>query len=718
MKNLTLTLFLILTCRVGFCQKQAPFLRAAFSIDSLPKQGILLDKNWKWHAGDNADFAKAGFDDSKWDTINPTLHFDKLPQVIEAEIGWFRLSFSVDSSLLNKPILMDFTPTGALEVYLNGKSVHEIGKVSKDPAMEETHSADNVPYTFVLTHTGTNNFSIRYSFTKSNHYFLGQSPFSVSLRQPEEFAFNVRKNTFSQIAIAFEVGLLFIMAFLHLCFYYFYPPQKANFIFSLALFSYAICLFTLDLRYLISPKLSIYALLNVTNWFCNMIYFVLILTAVYQYTNQRFTRFFWFIVGLYFVYLITIWGRRLNLTDEDFFQGPILAVTFLNYIYVSYKARKSSIKSASFIFFGGIFLLFYTIIIIPLYIYINNNHIINDLTLFYLGFLMGILFNITIPVSLSLALARDFAQTSFSLQQNLDEVKQLSEEKQQILSTQNQTLEKQVEERTAQLKASQNQLIQKEKLASLGELTAGIAHEIQNPLNFVNNFSELSVDLAKELKEEIEKSPLTPDGGIILKDKEFIDEIVGDLSQNQEKINHHGKRASSIVKGMLEHSRTGTGESQLTDINQLADEYLRLAYHGMKAKDNTFQADYELIADQNLPKINIVPQEIGRVLLNLINNAFYAVNAPGVTNPKVIVSTSQSDKQVIIKVQDNGPGIPEAIKAKIFQPFFTTKPTGEGTGLGLSLSYDIVTKGHGGTLAVESSEKNGAEFLIKLPTQS
>jgi two-component system NtrC family sensor kinase len=266
------------------------------------------------------------------------------------------------------------------------------------------------------------------------------------------------------------------------------------------------------------------------------------------------------------------------------------------------------------------------------------------------------------------------------------------------------------------LKATQTQLIQSEKLASLGELTAGIAHEIQNPLNFVNNFSELSVDLAKELKEEVEKSPLTPDGGIIItkKDKEYIDEIIGDLSQNQEKINHHGKRASSIVKGMLEHSRTSTGIKELTDINKLADEYLRLSYHGIRAKDSSFNSDYQTEFDENLPKIEVIPQDMGRVLLNLMNNAFWAVKTA--EKPKVVVKTEQIDSQLIIKVSDNGIGISDEVKAKIFQPFFTTKPTGEGTGLGLSLAYDIVTKGHGGTIEVESVEGKGTTFVVKLPT--
>jgi len=292
---------------------------------------------------------------------------------------------------------------------------------------------------------------------------------------------------------------------------------------------------------------------------------------------------------------------------------------------------------------------------------------------------------------------------------------------------------KDLEESHQTLKSTQAQLIQSEKMASLGELTAGIAHEIQNPLNFVNNFSELSVDLAKELKEEVEKLEIPE------KDKEYVSEIIGDLTQNQEKINHHGKRASSIVKGMLEHSRKSSGTKEPTDINALADEYLRLAYHGLRAKDKDFNATMETHFDPNLPKIDIIPQDIGRVILNLINNAFYAVNERSKKEkngyqPTISVSSERVDSPsgaglpasqqaggehgqgdfIQITIKDNGPGIPEHIKDKIFQPFFTTKPSGQGTGLGLSLSYDIV-KAHGGVLKVEMNEGEGSIFIIQMP---
>lgn len=315
-------------------------------------------------------------------------------------------------------------------------------------------------------------------------------------------------------------------------------------------------------------------------------------------------------------------------------------------------------------------------------------------------------------------------------------LREKAELERQIIEAKKQDLEYQVAERTAELtkqkeslelalaelQTTQNQLIQAEKMASLGELTAGIAHEIQNPLNFVNNFSEVSVELCQEINEELEKSPLTPDGGIIIsqKDKDLITEILNDLTQNQQKITHHGQRAASIVRGMLQHSRASTGQKELTDINALADEYLRLSYHGLRAKDKTFFADFKADLSEKLPKVEVIPQDFGRVLLNILNNAFYAVQQKSklkIENykPLVTISTSLLKKQIVISIKDNGMGVPENVKSKIFQPFFTTKPTGQGTGLGLSLSYDIVTKGHGGNIEVVSAEGEGTEFIIKLP---
>jgi signal transduction histidine kinase len=326
-----------------------------------------------------------------------------------------------------------------------------------------------------------------------------------------------------------------------------------------------------------------------------------------------------------------------------------------------------------------------------------------------------------------------FWMIAFAISTN-NQIKALKkeEEKNRIVVGENEKLEMLVKERTSEilaqkeqlestveeLKATQNQLVQQEKLASLGELTAGIAHEIQNPLNFVNNFSELNIELISELKEALTSNDKAAAS-------ELIEEILVDITQNTEKINHHGKRAASIVKGMLQHSRTNTGQKEPTDINALADEFLRLSYHGLRAKDKTFNADFKAELDPNLPMIDAVPQDLGRVFLNLINNAFYACNERAKNNaqtqaaepykPNVTISTQNMNGTIVVTVKDNGSGISEENIEKIFQPFFTTKPTGKGTGLGLSLAYDIVTKGHGGNMEVESMVGEGTTFIVKLP---
>ncbi len=298
------------------------------------------------------------------------------------------------------------------------------------------------------------------------------------------------------------------------------------------------------------------------------------------------------------------------------------------------------------------------------------------------------------------------------------------EERSKFIAAQKDKLEILVNERTAELvrqkedlqhtltelRDTQAQLIQSEKMASLGELTAGIAHEIQNPLNFVNNFSEINTELMAEMKNELTAG-----------NRQLAIEIANDIIENEKKINHHGKRADAIVKGMLQHSRKSSGTKEPTDINALADEYLRLAYHGLRAKEKSFNATMKTDFDESMGKINIGAQDIGRVILNLINNAFYAVDErlrqtqPGSSyEPTVSVTTKKSENYVVISVGDNGNGIPQKIVDKIFQPFFTTKPTGQGTGLGLSLSYDII-KAHGGKINMETREGQGTTFIIRLP---
>ena len=297
-------------------------------------------------------------------------------------------------------------------------------------------------------------------------------------------------------------------------------------------------------------------------------------------------------------------------------------------------------------------------------------------------------------------LEKDRHTLSVMLEESIEDLQRKSSAIEESNKTLTQTL--------INLKATQAQLIQSEKMASLGELTAGIAHEIQNPLNFVNNFSEVNTELIDELKSELAKDNM-----------QSAMEIANNIKDNEEKINHHGRRADAIVKSMLQHSRSSSGKKEPTDINALSDEYLRLAFHGLRAKDKSFNATMKTDFDETIGNINIIPQDIGRVILNLINNAFYAVSERKKLNetgfePTVTVSTKKESSHVLITVADNGTGIPQKVLEKIFQPFFTTKPTGQGTGLGLSLSYDIV-KAHGGELKVETKEGEGTEFMIVLP---
>ncbi len=377
------------------------------------------------------------------------------------------------------------------------------------------------------------------------------------------------------------------------------------------------------------------------------------------------------------------------------------------------RGVKDKYSSASFFLLGfvanliGAFCIFFVVIgVIPK----------NDYT-----------FNYSFPLGLTI----EIILFSFALADMISVLRKDNEEKQkkiieQLLENQqlqtkvNRELEQKVTERTVELnislnrlRATQDQLLLKEKLASLGELTAGIAHEIQNPLNFVNNFSEISLELVEELKVERSKAKEQ-------RDEALENELLDDLAQNQEKIHYHGKRASSIVKGMLEHSRAGTGERRLTNFNGLANEYLNIAYQGLRARDKSFNIQIITDFDSNLSEIEMIPQDFGRVLLNLYNNSFYATHNKALKlgsdyQPKIEVSTRIVNEKVELRIKDNGTGIPKEVINKIFQPFFTTKPTGEGTGLGLSISYDIVTKGHGGEIIVESEEGVYTEFVVRLP---
>ncbi len=713
MKQLTLLLFFFSTH--AFAQKSE-----IFHIDSLPTEGITLSKGWTFQTGDNPQWALPNFDDSTWLPIDPSKDINSLSELKPGVIGWFRLHFTLDS-LLERQLGMMMQCSGATEFYLDGKQIHRFGEVSKDINKIKAYDPLLKPVSLIVSEQIQHVMAVRYvlqpRLSYSTMYETRNPAIQIRLLTLKKAIDIFQFFTSTIVGMhLFTIGFCLLLAILHFAFYLFYPAQKANL--SFATYALGFLLFNITQFYFfligheVSSKFFIANFSMDLRITCNLF----LLSALYNIFNQPKDKVYWVLIVLSIISIfLNVWpydiGWKIGGASMEILVGA--GVTRIAYIATRKGKRGAWIILGGAISYFVFFMAFFSYILIP-----NQSFLLN---LSLLRIVLYILSFISIPLATSIFLGLDFAFANRSLNQKLHEIEELSEkniqqekEKQEILATQNETLEKQVAERTAELKASQAQLIQKEKLASLGELTAGIAHEIQNPLNFVNNFSELSVDLVKDLKDEIEKPA---------QDKEYIGELFDDLSQNQEKINHHGKRASSIVKGMLEHSRASTGVRELTDINKLADEYLRLSYHGLRAKDKDFNADYELIVDENLPKIEVIPQDMGRVLLNLINNAFYAVNqrkqdviARNETissyTPSVSVTTQQIDNQIIIKVKDNGTGMSEATKAKVFQPFFTTKPTGQGTGLGLSLAYDIVTKGHGGTLEVESTEGVGTEMII------
>jgi len=682
-----------------------------FELANLP---AVVQGEWKFHAGDQPAWADTAFDDHAWQFINPTRQYHFLPELARAEIGWFRLTLDVSPALRKKAVAIVIRQSGAADVYFNGSLIRTMGRVSKDARDERTRYSVAEPLILQLGDQPKQYIALRYSFNRSN--------LVIGYGQP------VIRASFEKVDTAWDKFFLQID-------YYTTRAWVSGGFMLLSILQLAIYLF--DRRRKVNLYLSLYALMQMitladglftpmflsSNWivFFNIVVFsiaapldfVFLMLMTYAYFGYK--RGWWFMVTVVLALPVTIAQFIGDNAQNESLLAIYNMLNYLTIIGISSKAIREK-KPGAKLFLAGI------IVALIFFVLFNLSGDILKQPFLMECFEVALAF-ITPAVVLSILLAREFALNLVSLRNKLAEVEILSArtleqevEKQSILSRQNELLEQKVSERTSalnqsltELKATQTQLIQSEKMASLGELTAGIAHEIQNPLNFVNNFSEVSSELVQEMDAELDKGDITEARA-----------IGADLKENLEKIRHHGKRAEGIVKGMLEHSRTSTGQKELTDLNALADEYLRLSYHGFRTKEKTFNADLITYFDKDAPLINLVPQDIGRVLLNLFNNAFYAVNQKHKDEgqnykPAVVVTTLFANQQIFLKVNDNGKGISTAIKDKIMQPFFTTKPTGEGTGLGLSLSYDIVVKGHAGKIDLESTDGEGATFTIILP---
>jgi len=690
-----------------------------FNLDKLSKRDTLLS-GWKFQAGDNASRARPDFDDSHWGAADPGVDVTHFKELKDAGIAWIRVHIRVDSSLANRTLAITVSQFTASEIYLNGTPIARYGKVNADPAKVRGYLTSKEPFIIKLVTGKDNIIAVRLSYQRNVPYISSlfeQLPaFALHVNDyPSAMAnYYIYRDSIKNFILVFALfgGAILIVFFIHIVYFLVDRSKRVNLYY--ALFCLSICYITLPNEIwgverfgnLATQMWMVYT--QGSFFIVGMLFLLLTIFALFNYPHRR------VFTALSLIGLAMIIYMYSNGTTAFFINTSILPlILMIEGFHVCFWAIKHKIKDASLILLG----------LIPFITFLTIGDLLDQNTL--IAQILWGLSLVCFPLGMSFYLGIQSAFTNKQLVSTLNEVQALSarnlaqeQEKQQILANQNIILEKQVSTRTAELnqsltnlKATQTQLIQSEKMASLGELTAGIAHEIQNPLNFVNNFSEVSAELLEELKQEAKEGHT-----------EDVIEIANDLTKNLEKITHHGKRADAIVKGMLQHSQSGSGTKELTNINTLADEYLRLAYHGLRANDKSFNADLVTNYDEQLPKVNVIPQDVGRVLLNLFNNAFYAVNQKQKTagvdyKPEISVATSSENGQVVIKVKDNGIGIPDAIKEKIMQPFFTTKPAGEGTGLGLSLTYDMVVKGHGGSIQVESTEGQGSEFIIILHNQ-
>ena len=671
-------------------------------------------KGWVFKEGNDLDWAKRDFSASDWKKFNPPELTIKNADKTGRLEGWFRIRVRLDSTFQHVPIGIQMGRWAATDVYIDGRHIVSSGNtgLNGEPYVESRFfrepptDVDLIPGAdyLIAIHLVDYSSPLRNTLLKSEILLTGfRNLLEVTLPWSQAKDLNNVREAYIYWTIWVSVQVVLALTFWFL--YFQNRSAKALLLVSISNTCLAIAIllhsFFNDSEGLTFITWAAFRYLLATFYAFTSATVILFLVVAFRIRASRSL--------ILLVVLISVSGT----INEYFFYdklSPLLAILFLlisSYVIVS---SWKNLKGAQWALVVGILSSFIWNIFFA--VKLAKYHPVYPFP-FYFVYATGIF--LSIPLSQLVWVAMRFNEVLAEVKLNANKVVHLNEEKKEQALKQQKVLEEEVARQTIELrtafdnlKSTQSQLIQSEKMASLGELTVGIAHEIENPLNFVNNFSELNNELLAELNAEIKNGNF-----------EEVKNIAKLVTENQEKINHHGKRADGIVKGMLQHSRSSDGQKELTDLNNLAEKYLRLAYHGIRAKDKSFSAKFETDFDVSLRKINVASQDIGSVILNLINNAFYAVSEKKKRmddwyEPTVIVSTKKLDGKIELSVRDNGNGIPGAIKEKIFQPFFTTKPTGQGTGLGLSLSYDIV-KAHAGEIRVETTEGQGSEFTVQLP---
>ena len=699
-----------------FCLAQEVFL-----LHDPGNSFVVLDKGWTYHMGDQPEASRIDYEGQGWKPIRPNADIvESIPADAKTGIGWVRLRFRVTGNARKQQLAIMIRQSVASEIYLNGKSIAQYGVISTNPSKIVADDPMHEPVQLDISNDSIQVLAVRFAVQPgiryAKHYGAINDFFSIRVVR-NHIAVEKYKGIYMRPWLdLFMQGIIFMVFIVHFSFFIMLPVKRANLYFALAaLFSVIGSMTHNYYDYGAQPDQKFFLAVITSVFYAS--HQIFMFTSIHSYLKLPTKVPFWMLVALesFVIILAAVWYRKGWLL-----LGWIPLLCYLFILFISVGAQKRQVKEARILTVGfGIASVSYLIFLANAMIEPAHHFLVPLLSP---GALVFLFYTIAPPAAVSFFLAYDFARTSKRLQDKLYEVEILSrknvaaeKEKQELLASQNIQLEAKVHERTAalnhsldELKSAQSLLIQSAKMASLGELTAGIAHEIQNPLNFVNNFSEVNTELINDASLEIEKGNISD-----------VKSILITIKDNEEKINHHGKRADAIVKGMLQHSRSSVGGKEPTDINALAYEYLRLAFHGWRAKDKKFNVNLISEFDQAITPVVVVRQDIGRVILNLINNAFYTVTERKKQNPvgyepTVFLNTKKSGHSILVTIKDNGNGIPQRLLDKIFQPFFTTKPAGQGTGLGLSLSYDIV-KAHNGELKVITKEGEGSEFLITLP---